>query len=666
MSRVVVTVLAVHCLMLIALLPCAAGEAATVVITPGDVWVRAGLAFRCRVTSATPASDPTRGPYRLHVGLVQGGATLAEAEFDLVNLGQLDQGVQVVLFPQPVGEVLDERPVQLQAILTNPTVSEIARAEHRLDTPLSLQRALEADWREFQQGTGRAAAEPALWLEQAGERMRDGASLATLDELSAIRTRLAEWRAGRWKPSTTDAELAIRDPVDDSVQPYLVHLPPGTDRVPVVLVLAGFDAVPGKARWPTLPQTWLTAARTAGVALVVAYPAGDLTWTGVAPRRAMITLADAGARLPRLDGTRVALVGSANGATGVIALAEHLPGRFTALALVHPRLTPSALNGAPTVADAGGRPAHLVALPLFVTGQSDAATSAWHARVERAGGTVTVGLPGPETTAFWSALARSAAPPAPRELIVTAPARFGTVTVDALTRWGEPGYVRWGEARSLRAVGITALRCTDPAVTITGLSAPDTTPITKGPRKLFGHATGPLPAFAEGPFVVVVGTGEHLAARRDNRTLADAFLAAWANHAQGRPPVVDDTALVESAWPRHHLVLIGNTRSNRVLATVLAASATVLPVRWDARSLSIGTRTWPRHEHRAFALAWPHPADDGRLMVVLDGAPAWATSGLPLAGLPDLLVGGSGLESRPAMRLLADGAWRLADGNGVP
>ena len=156
---------------------------------------------------------------------------------------------------------------------------------------------------------------------------------------------------------------------------------------------------------------------------------------------------------------------------------------------------------------------------------------------------------------------RSALPNAPRELVFAVPARHGTVTVEALTRWGEPGFLRWDDTHLLSAVGISALRCSDPTVKITGLETAASTPSGPragphvGPQKAFGHATGPLPGYAEGPFVVVVGTGEHLAARRDNRTLADAFLAAWARHAQGRPPVVDDAAFVESDWPRHHLVL---------------------------------------------------------------------------------------------------------------
>lgn len=647
--------------LLAAISPVSAGEAPALAIEPGEAWVRAGLAFRCRVATAAPTDDPARGPYRLHLGLVQGGATLAEAAFELVNLGQLEQGVEAVLFPRPAGGVLDERPVLLQAVLTNPAISEVARAERRLDTPLALQRALEADWQAFRQG-GPTAPEPALWFEQAGERMLEGASLAALAELAAIRARLAEWRSGRWAPAAGDAELAIRDPVDGSVQPYRVHLPPGAARAPVVLALLGGEAPVGKARWPALPEAWLAAARSAGVAVVQAYPAGDRSWTGVAPRRALLALADACARLPRLDGARVALVGGAAGATGAIALAERHPGRFVALALVAPRLASEAWDAVPRPDQPGGRPAHLVALPLFISGDGDPAIAAWHARVARAGGTPTVGFPGPETPAFWSTLARSAAPGAPRELVFPVPARHGTVTVERLARWGEPGFVRWDGPHTLRAVGIAALTCSDRAVAIAGLE-PVAAPA--GPRKAFGQATGPLAAYADGPFVVVVGTGEHLAARRDNRALADAFVAAWAAHAHGRPPLVEDAAFVAVDWQHHHLVLIGNARSNRVLAA-LQSKAVGLPARWDARNLMVGARTWPRHERRAFALAWPHPAADGRLLVVLDGAPAWSAEGPPLAGLPDLVVGAAAPGDGPALRVTMDGAWRLADAVGVP
>ena len=80
MRQFLVSALLVHWLMMGALLQLSSGEAPSLVITPGDAWVRAGLAFRCRATSATPTSDPLRGPYRLHLGLVQGGVILAEAD----------------------------------------------------------------------------------------------------------------------------------------------------------------------------------------------------------------------------------------------------------------------------------------------------------------------------------------------------------------------------------------------------------------------------------------------------------------------------------------------------------------------------------------------------------------------------------------------------------
>lgn len=150
-----------------------------------------------------------------------------------------------------------------------------------------------------------------------------------------------------------------------------------------------------------------------------------------------------------------------------------------------------------------------------------------------------------------------------------------------------------------------------------------------------------LTAWAGGPFVVVVGSSEHLAAARANRALAESFVAAWAAHAHGIPPVVDERSFTAERWAGHHLVLIGNPRSNRVAAQVLPA----LPLAWDERSLS-----WPEGDGRAsllrsdrHALALVVPLA-GRVALLLDGGPAWTGGGLPLAGIDGdwLLLGADG------------------------
>lgn len=140
---------------------------------------------------------------------------------------------------------------------------------------------------------------------------------------------------------------------------------------------------------------------------------------------------------------------------------------------------------------------------------------------------------------------------------------------------------------------------------------------------------GRLAAWAEGPFVVVVGTGEHRAAREDARTLADAFVRAWAAHAHGLPPVVDDTAFRMGDWPGRNLVLIGSPRGNAVLADLLPRP----PAIWDDRTLRVGAVICHRSLAPALAFAVAHPRDPALTVLVLDGAPAWRGSPgtLPLA-----------------------------------
>ena len=175
-----------------------------------------------------------------------------------------------------------------------------------------------------------------------------------------------------------------------------------------------------------------------------------------------------------------------------------------------------------------------------------------------------------------------------------------------------------------------------------------------GPRKMLGKATGPLSTYATGPFVVVVGTGESAAAQTDNQALGIQFITAWANHAQGRVRMVQDVDVQEDSFAGHHLILIGNSRSNLLLAKLAAK----LPVQWDGRTFTVDGTSFLRSERRAFALAWPHPANDGRLMVILDGKPAWRNAGLPLEGLPDLMVGGLQADDRPEIQRTFNNDWR--------
>jgi len=139
----------------------------------------------------------------------------------------------------------------------------------------------------------------------------------------------------------------------------------------------------------------------------------------------------------------------------------------------------------------------------------------------------------------------------------------------------------------------------------------------------------PATHYCLGPFVVVVGMGEHAAAQQDDRALADAFCRAWANHAHGLPPCIDDTVFQPGDWRGCTWILIGNPRSNRVIARL--ARRHPLPITWDSRSLTFRGQTYLRADRRAVALAVTR--SDGGQAVMLDGAPAWSAGGLPLVGV---------------------------------
>jgi hypothetical protein len=397
------------------------------------------------------------------------------------------------------------------------------------------------------------------------------------------------------------------------------------------------------ADWPGPAASWLVAARHSGVAVVEVYPAGDRAWNGLGLHRARLAREAACAAWPPLAGLPAVLVGIGQGATGAVALAERDPLAWRGLALVAPRLLLPLLSNEPLqrwldLHRAGRRPEHLGGLPLICAGPLPDGLASWRGQVEQAGSTLVANLPGPEEAAFWRILATNAATRqnGPSRWVALEPGRYGTTTVVAMEQWGRPGIMD-----AAHQEGIADSLTTDEA----------SPRIRSGKR--WRAATGPLAAYADRPFVVVVGTGEHAAALAANQELAQRFVDAWKMHAHGWPPVLRDSEFASRAWPNHNLVLIGNTRSNRVLAHLIDAER--LPVRWDGRAVQCAGISILRSTKPAVALCWPHPADDGRLLVILDGSPVWSDDGLPLAGLPDLVLGP---VDRPLVWKLFGNDWR--------
>ncbi len=216
--------------------------------------------------------------------------------------------------------------------------------------------------------------------------------------------------------------------------------------------------------------------------------------------------------------------------------------------------------------------------------------------------------------------------------VLAARVRDRSATVDLVVEWG-PGLAAAAATCPSRTVS-TAEALTDPALWMGGGISPAP------------HST--LPAWAEPGVVLVVGTGEHAAARRANHALADAFAAAWRRHTGDDPERSDDTVPADPADPRTR-ILIGSPLSNRAAAPF----ATMMD--WDHRTVALpgtGLR-WHRSDDRPVHARLPDADRPGRWLVLLTGAPAWERAPgwrpgrLPLAGLPDLWVGPMAAGDKP-------------------
>jgi len=646
-------------LFLLFLLSSACAQAAepwSVLIADADPVVRHGLIWRCRITGEVPPARFDAQAYVAQVSLTQRGTTLAMQEFPLARLGQLIGGIDVVLVPTMPPQAEDA--VDLAVTVSDRSRRDLQYVTRALPTPMALQRGLERRQRTLAERKD-ADPQPALWLEQAGELMLGGTSIATCRQLLTIADQLDRWLAGDHAATTW---RAMRDPIDGSVQPYRLHLP-NNGAISTLVVLMADPATPlHKSAWPAVDDAWITAARSAGCAVVEIYAAGDTGWDGIARTRVWSTIAAAQAAEPRLVSLPLALVGSGSAAVGALAVAEESPLRLHALGMIAPQLPATAAVPAEprqrwlALHRPGERPSHLLGLTVVVDG-GDTGTQAWMQRLTLAGRPPVTDAGTASQAGFWRALTLATALPTQREWQVLAPTVFGSLRVEEVADWGLAASLMQESGGALRTFGIGRLRI-DPASTTTVDGRPYRAPgaPAPAPRKALGQALGPLSGYASAAFTVVVGTGESAAAQTDNRTLAQAFAVAWAAHAHGRVRMVDDTGLTEESLPGQHLVLIGNPRSNLLLARLTTRSD--LPIRWDSRLLTVGNQTFLRTQRRSVALAWPHPAHDGRLLVILDGRPAWRAEGLPLAGLPDLVIGGELADDPPALQRTFGNDWR--------
>lgn len=283
---------------------------------------RPGGLLRVAVSStAIPATAV--GPLRIDVALLDGARSLAATGIALTRPADLAEASILVLgcpasangrlrvratatWPGPPG--LPPRALVAEADVDSPAA--------RLADAIASVAALRA--------AGAGDPLPWLWAEGIAELAAGGADAASMGDMSACAGRLRAWLDGERSAGLRPGgnELALRDPVDGSVQPWRLHLPPGQGPFPCALLLPPVQGS-SKLRWPAWDARQVQAALDAGFAAVECHPAGDRTWSGAARRRIAIAIAEA-VRLGAVDAGRgVALVaGPADG----LPYPRHAPG----------------------------------------------------------------------------------------------------------------------------------------------------------------------------------------------------------------------------------------------------------------------------------------------------------------------------------------------------
>lgn len=362
---------------LLALLTAAvsAAQSPTLTLEPTTGVVRPGHLVRAHLSAVGLGSEPVQ----VAVALLQGDRQLARMDLDLDDGRRLNAGIRAVL--DPPSAVDGEGPPLRLIVTVSRGAQHLAQAQQPIDSLEHLRaRFLRLD-RAF---GGGADPLPALWLEQAAERVLAEPTLRMCADLAAACRDLEAWQRGvRIAADTPGVHLlALRDPVDGSVQPLRLHRPVGEARGPISLLLSD-PPQPSKGDWP-LPKTSVTAPLlAAGWTVVEAYPAGDHAWSGCAPRRAWLAWRQAGFT------TAPVVIGTGRSAHAALLLAERQPSQVAGVVLIDARL-PSPprdvdLARAWGWRHGGTRPELLNGVPIVVTGSRDALLSRWLIATQNSG-----------------------------------------------------------------------------------------------------------------------------------------------------------------------------------------------------------------------------------------------------------------------------------------
>ncbi len=124
---------------------------------------------------------------------------------------------------------------------------------------------------------------------------------------------------------------------------------------------------------------------------------------------------------------------------------------------------------------------------------------------------------------------------------------------------------------------------------------------------------GPIDHAFMSHFIFVRPTGKPLndAVGAWTKSEMDHAIAAWRRVFRGDAQIVDDTKLTAEQIANANLVLWGDPSSNAVLAKVIGK----LPLKWDAKTLALGTQTVDASQH-APILIYPNPLSPNHYVVL--------------------------------------------------
>lgn len=129
---------------------------------------------------------------------------------------------------------------------------------------------------------------------------------------------------------------------------------------------------------------------------------------------------------------------------------------------------------------------------------------------------------------------------------------------------------------------------------------------------------GPIDDAFTTPFLCVRGTGQpwNKAANDYSQASLNRFAAEWRHYFRGDLPIKDDTAVTESDWKTHNLILFGDPGSNALITKTLPQ----LPISWTAQSFRLAGHEYSSTEHVPALIAPnPLPGATGRYVVLNTG-----------------------------------------------